>query len=105
MGIQPDPQLVVVSRKLFRELEAQPGVDGVALVGAVPPQNPVDRTIVDVSALGIKLTYLMLRLLYALLATGRSSLKPRRELALRTLASRQQLPIVLRATSHRATHP
>lgn len=33
---------------------------------AVPPQNPVDRTIVDVSALGIKLTYLMLRLLYAL---------------------------------------
>ena len=35
MGIQPDPQLVVVSRKLFRELEAQPGVDGVALVGAL----------------------------------------------------------------------
>jgi hypothetical protein len=47
----------------------------------------------------------MLHLLYALLATARSSLKLRRELALQTLASRQQLTIVLRTTSDRATHP
>jgi len=53
---------------------------------AVPSQNPVDRTIVDVSALGVKLAYPMLHLLYALLATARSSLKPQRELALENLA-------------------
>jgi hypothetical protein len=47
----------------------------------------------------------MHHLLYALLATAGSSLKPQRELALQTLASRQQLAIVCRATSHRATHP
>ena len=38
----------------------------------------------------------MLPLLYALLATGRSSLKPRRELALQNLALRQQLAILKR---------
>jgi hypothetical protein len=47
----------------------------------------------------------MLHLLYALLATARSSLKLQRQLALQSLASRQQLTIVLRMTSHRATHP
>jgi hypothetical protein len=47
----------------------------------------------------------MRHLLYALLATARPSLKPQRELALQTLASRQQLAIVLRTISHRATHP
>ena len=36
----------------------------------MPPQNPVDRTIVDVSALGVKLAYPMLHLVYALLATA-----------------------------------
>ena len=47
----------------------------------------------------------MHHLLYPLLATAGSSLKPQRELAPQTLASRQQLAIVCRATSHRATHP
>jgi hypothetical protein len=40
----------------------------------------------------------MLHLLYALLATARSSLKPQRELALKNLALRQQLAIVQRKT-------
>jgi hypothetical protein len=47
----------------------------------------------------------MVHLLYALLATAGPSLKPQRELALQTLALRQQLAIVRRATSDRATHP
>ena len=40
----------------------------------------------------------MLHLLYAVLATVRSSLKPRRELALENLALRQQLAILQRKT-------
>jgi hypothetical protein len=40
----------------------------------------------------------MLHLLYLLLATARSSLKPQRELALENLALRQQLAIVQRKT-------
>jgi hypothetical protein len=40
----------------------------------------------------------MLHLLYALLATVRSSLKPQREVALENLALRQQLAIVQRKT-------
>ncbi len=40
----------------------------------------------------------MLHLLYALLATARSSLRPQRELALENLALRQQLAIVQRRT-------
>ena len=44
----------------------------------MPPQNPVDDTIVDVSTLGVKLAYPMLQLVYALLATARSSLRPTR---------------------------
>jgi hypothetical protein len=40
----------------------------------------------------------MLHLLYALLATARSSLRPRRELALENLALRQQLAIAHRKT-------
>ena len=40
----------------------------------------------------------MLHLLYVLLATARSSLKPQRELALENLALRQQLAIVQRKT-------
>ena len=40
----------------------------------------------------------MLHLLYALLATARSSLKPQRELALQNLALRQQLAILKRKT-------
>ena len=40
----------------------------------------------------------MLHLLYVLLATARSSLKPQRELALQNLALRQQLAIVQRKT-------
>ncbi len=40
----------------------------------------------------------MLHLLYALLATARSSLKPQRELALQNLALRQQLAILQRKT-------
>jgi hypothetical protein len=47
----------------------------------------------------------MHHLLYALLATAGSSLKPQRELALQTLASRQQLTTVLRTASHRARYP
>ena len=43
----------------------------------MPPQNPGERTIVDVSALGIRLANPMVHLLYALLATARSSLKPK----------------------------
>ena len=41
----------------------------------------------------------MLHLLYALVATARSSLKPQRELALENLALRQQLAIVQRKTT------
>jgi hypothetical protein len=40
----------------------------------------------------------MLHLLYLLLATARSSLKPQRELALENLALRQQLAILKRKT-------
>ena len=40
----------------------------------------------------------MLHLLYAVLATVRSSLKPQRELALENLALRQQLAILQRKT-------
>jgi hypothetical protein len=40
----------------------------------VPPHNPFDRTIVDVSALEVELPYPMLHLLYALLATAGSRL-------------------------------
>jgi serine phosphatase RsbU (regulator of sigma subunit) len=69
------------------------------ILAVVPPQNPVDRTIVDVTTLGVKLAYPMLHLVYALLATARSSLKPRRELALRNLALRQQLAILQRGTN------
>ena len=43
---------------------------------SVPPQNPVDGTIVDVSALGVRLANPMVHLLYALLATARSTLTP-----------------------------
>jgi len=43
-----------------------------ATFNPVPPQNPVDLTIVDVSAIGIKLPYPMLHLLYALFATAGS---------------------------------
>ncbi len=43
----------------------------------MPPQNPGERTIVDVSALGVRLASPMVHLLYALLATARSSLKPK----------------------------
>jgi hypothetical protein len=64
----------------------------------VPPQNPVERAIVDVFKLRIELTYPMLRLLYALLATARSSLRLQRELALENLALRQQLAILQRKT-------
>ena len=45
----------------------------------------------------------MLHLLYALLATARSSLKPQRELALENLALRQQLAILGRETKRDAT--
>jgi hypothetical protein len=41
----------------------------------------------------------MLHLVYALLATARSSLKARRELALQNLALRQQLAILQRGTN------
>jgi putative transposase len=64
----------------------------------VPPQNPVERAIVDVFKLRIELTYPMLRLLYALLATARSSPRLQRELALENLALRQQLAILQRKT-------
>jgi hypothetical protein len=57
----------------------------------VPPQELVERTIVDVSIRGVWLATLMRHLLYALLATVRSSLKSQRELALENLALRQQL--------------
>ncbi len=40
----------------------------------------------------------MVHLLYALLATTRSSLRPQRELALENLALRQQLAILKRKT-------
>jgi hypothetical protein len=64
----------------------------------VPPQNLVDHTIVDVSALGVTLANPMIHLLYARLATARSSLKSQRELALKNLALRQQLAILKHKT-------
>jgi hypothetical protein len=68
----------------------------------VPPHNLVESTIVDVSTLGVRLATLMIDLLYALLASARSSLKSQRELALDNLALRQQLAI-LKRTSKRPT--
>ena len=62
----------------------------------VPPQNPVWPEILDVSGPEAKLLSAMLHLLYALLTTVRSSLKPRRELALENLALRQQLAVLQR---------
>jgi hypothetical protein len=53
-------------------------VERLVVAAVVPPQNPVERAIVDVFKLRIALTYPMLRLLYALLATARSSLKAQR---------------------------
>lgn len=66
----------------------------------MPPQNLVDRAIVDVFAFRVRLAARMLRLLYALLATIRSSLKSQRELSLQNLALRQQLA-TLKRTSKR----
>jgi hypothetical protein len=54
----------------------------------VLPHNVVDRAIVDVFALRVRLATLMLHLLYALLAATRSSLRSQRELALENLALR-----------------
>jgi hypothetical protein len=65
---------------------------------AVPPQNLVERRIVDVSALGASSPTPMIDLLYALLATARSSMKSQRELALENLALRQQLAVLKRRT-------
>jgi hypothetical protein len=75
------------------------------LVCAVPPQNLVDRTIVDVFALRVGLATLMRHLFCALLATARSSLKSRRELALENLALRHQLAVLKRTSKRPAlTH-
>jgi putative transposase len=68
------------------------------MLALVPPQNPVDRAIVDVFAFRVRLAARMLHLLYALLATIRSSLKSQRGLALENLALRQQLAILKRKT-------
>ena len=46
----------------------------------------------------------MLHLLYALLATARSSLRPQRELALENLALRQQLAILHRKSKRPKLH-
>ncbi|MGB5415258.1 MAG: integrase core domain-containing protein [Polyangiales bacterium] len=64
----------------------------------MPPQDIVDRAIVDVSILGVRLATLMRHLLYALLATARSSMKSQRELAFENLALRQQLVVLKRTT-------
>jgi len=64
----------------------------------VSPQNLVERAIIDVSILRVRLATLMRHLLCALLATARSSLRPQRELAIENLALRQQLAILKRTT-------
>ena len=55
-------------------------------------------------ALGGKLAYPHASLLYALLATARSSLKPQRELALDNLALGQQLAILKPKTKRPKLH-
>ena len=64
-----------------------------APMGAVPPQNPVDRTIVEVSSFGIKLTYPV----------------PPQNLVHGTIVDVSalgiKLAIALRTTSWGATHP
>ena len=67
----------------------------------VPPQNLVDRAMIDVSALrgfGARSFTPMLHLLYALLTDTRSSLRSQRELALEDLALRQQLAVLKHET-------
>ena len=64
----------------------------------VPPEDLVDRAIVDVFALRARLATLVRHLLCALLATARSSLKSPREPALENLALRQQLDVLRRTT-------
>ena len=54
----------------------------------MPPQNPVDGAIVDVSVLGVKLAY----------PDASLAVRPVRELALENLALRQQLAILQRKT-------
>jgi hypothetical protein len=51
-----------------------------------------------VSTLGVRLATLMIDLLYALLASPRSSLRSQRELAIENLSLRQQLAILKRTT-------
>jgi hypothetical protein len=70
----------------------------------VPPQNPVDRTIVGVPTVGASQPTRMLHLLYALLATAGSSLRSQRELTLENLALRQQLAILQRKTKRPKLH-
>ena len=65
----------------------------------------MEHAIVDVFALRVRLAAPMLHLLYALLATARSSLKSQRELELENLALRQQLAILKRTTTRpKLTH-
>jgi len=85
-----------IKRQAFAHIPRKGHERGLSIV--VPPQNLVERAIVDVSALGVKLAYPMIDLLHALVATARSSLKSRCELALENLALRQQLAIVQRET-------
>ncbi len=70
----------------------------------MPPQNPVDRTVVDVCAPKVKLGYPMLCLPYTLLATATASLKPQRELALQNLASRQTAGHSIKAVQAQLGH-
>ena len=58
----------------------------------------MECAIIDVSILRVRLATLMRHLLYALLATARSSLRSQRELAIENLALRQQLAILKRTT-------
>ena len=64
----------------------------------VPPQNLVDRAMIDVSALRARSPTPMLHLLYALLTAARSSLRSKRGLALESLALRQQLAVLRHKT-------
>ena len=64
----------------------------------MPPHNVVEGVVVDVFTLRVRLGSLMIHLVCALLATGRSSLKSQRELALENLALRQQLAALKRRT-------
>jgi hypothetical protein len=66
----------VAATPVFEQISGVPGAAKRDSLSPVPPQNLVDRTIVDVSTLGVRLANPMVHLLHVLLATARSSLRP-----------------------------